>query len=110
MSPARSLTASVLAMAALAACSREAPPPAPEQEDTQVEAAEPAPPPPPPPPVVEAPPPPPVLETNFDEPAPEPIDPSEQTLEDADATGLTTRAAPRMEDEDAPAEGAGGNE
>jgi hypothetical protein len=95
------LAALGLALLALAACSRE-PAPTPEAgDDDNTEVSEPAPPAPPPAPVVEVPPPPPpALELNLEEPAEEPIDESAQTMEDADATGLTTRALPGVEDED----------
>jgi len=98
----------VLAACALAACSREAEAPPPERDDTAVEAPEPAPEPAPPPRPVEAPPPPPAIEENAAETADEPVDHSEQTLEDADATGLTTRASPGAEEEDVPVEEAAG--
>ena len=110
----RPIAAAVLATVLLAGCSREPPPPPPADETPVQESedvAEPAPK--APPPVVVAPPaPPPAPEANFEEPAEEPIDPSDQTLEDADATGLTTRAT-RSDDAQSDPAGSGsrdGNE
>jgi hypothetical protein len=95
----RSAAVSGLTLVLLAACSSK-PEPTPQPtsyEGTAEEAPveKPAPPPPPSPvaPAVEAQPAPTLTtESNFVEPAEEPVDPSDQTLEDADATGLTTRA------------------
>ncbi|MDB5689464.1 MAG: hypothetical protein JWL91_1340 [Sphingomonas bacterium] len=102
----RRITAvAALAAALLAGCSREPAPPPPAEETVQEpEVAEPAPAPAAPPPASEAPPPPSLsIETNFEEQAEEPIDPSDQTLEDADATGLTTRATRTDEGQAEPA-------
>ena len=96
----RRLALAALAIGALcvAGCQRKAPEPAPEEnvEEATPVAPEPA----PPPPKVEPPKEKPPVVSDADEPEP---DASAQTQEDADAVGMTTRATPRSEDEEAPA-------
>lgn len=109
----RIAVAAGLALVLLAGCSSEpAAPPPPEEtlrEAEEPEEVEPAPEP-APPPRAEAPPAPaPVAESNFEEPPEEPIDPSDQTLEDADATGLTTRATRSDDEQPATNDGQGEN-
>jgi hypothetical protein len=100
-----------LALVLLAGCHSE-PEPAPVTEETSEapEVAEPAPAP-TPPPIVKEPEPAAAIatETNFEEPAPEPVDPSDQTLDDADATGLTTRAKRSDDESTQPATNEGGS-
>jgi hypothetical protein len=93
----------LLALGLLGGCSRDpAPTPPAEENYEEPQPVEPAP---PPPPVIETTPapPPPVATENLAEPVEPPVDPSDQTLEDADATGLTTRATPSDEEDVAPA-------
>jgi hypothetical protein len=110
----RSLIATAgLALVLLAGCHSEPEPVQVTEETNEApEVAEPAPAPAPtPPPMVKEPEPAAAIatETNFEEPAPEPVDPSDQTLEDADATGLTTRAKRSDDESTQPATNEGGS-